>query len=68
MVDELPQQLHRRLGAVLLQAGHVEVVNENCAALARSWAKKSSSPLLELGQKDLAGLPGGRLRAKGDLN
>ena len=56
MIYKLPQELDRRLCAILLEAWHVQVIQKHSTPLPRSRADHPSPSLLELRQEDLARL------------
>ncbi len=56
VVHPLPEQLDRRLGAVDLQRGHVEVVDEDDALHAHRRAVDALAPLVQLVVDDVLDL------------
>eukprot|EP00882_Tetradesmus_deserticola_P019544 GHRQ01021041.1.p2 GENE.GHRQ01021041.1~~GHRQ01021041.1.p2 ORF type:complete len:126 (+),score=18.20 GHRQ01021041.1:546-923(+) len=53
MVQELAQQLHRRLGPVHLQCRHVKVVHKDNRSAAQRRAVHAFAPLVKLGVNDV---------------
>ena len=61
MIHKLAEQLNRRLRAIRLEGGHVEIVDEDDAPLAHGRAEDALTPLVELAVDNVLRLVGGRL-------
>ena len=64
VIHKLPQQLNRRLGAVLLNLRHVQVVHEDNHLLARGRAERPFLALVQLAVDDVLGHVSRRLSGK----
>ena len=68
VVHPLAQELDGRLRAVLLELGHVEVVDKHHGALADGRAEDALAPLVQLGVDDVLHGVGAGLRGEGALD
>ena len=68
VIHKLTEELDGRLRAVLLQLGHVQIVDEDDRALANRWPEDTLTALIELRVDDVLNLVGARLRRERALH